>query len=63
MKIAPVQKQTKAGQRTRFRVRTVLSIPLLAFRPFCHVRDAKRGLLEDDDKKPSSPNVYARASV
>lgn len=41
MKIAPVQKQTKAGQRTRFRVRTVLSIPLLAFRPFCHVRDAK----------------------
>ena len=24
MKIAPVQKQTKAGQRTRFRVRSIL---------------------------------------
>lgn len=31
MKIAPVQKQTKAGQRTRFRVSAVLLVPLLVF--------------------------------
>jgi hypothetical protein len=54
MKIAPVQKQTKAGQRTRFRVST-LALSTLFSSPTSSV--------EGDDNKPSSLKDLVCASV